>query len=173
VLGICKAYTTRVGTGPFPTELDDTIGERIRDQGKEFGTVTGRPRRCGWLDLVALRYAVRINGAKYLAITKLDVLNGIGPVKFCNAYKLNDEETTSFPANAAILSRVEPVYHEMSGWKEIPTSTGFDNLPKSVKEYLSFIEQFVNAKVSILSAGPDRADTLIIPGTPFETIRDA
>ncbi len=175
VLGICKAYMTRVGTGPFPTELDDDTGERIREQGKEFGTVTGRPRRCGWLDLVALRYAVRINGVQHLAITKLDVLNGINPLKFCVAYNLDGMETTSLPANAETYSRVEPVYREVSGWDDIPTgqSLDYDSLPESLQEYLSIIEEFSKAKVAILSTGPDRVDTMMIPGTPFEGIKDA
>ncbi|MCK5238809.1 MAG: adenylosuccinate synthase [Candidatus Thorarchaeota archaeon] len=174
-LGICKAYMTRVGAGPFPTELDDIIGERIRELGKEFGTVTGRPRRCGWLDLVALRYAVRINGVQHLAITKLDVLNGINPLKFCVAYIQDGVETTSLPANAETYSRVEPVYREVSGWDEIPTGQSIDyaNLPQSLQEYLSIIEAFSKAKVAILSIGPDRVDTIMVPGTPFEEFKDA
>ncbi|MFW9850855.1 MAG: adenylosuccinate synthase [Candidatus Thorarchaeota archaeon] len=174
VLGICKAYTTRVGTGPFPTELNDSIGDKIRMQGNEFGTVTGRPRRCGWLDLVALRYAVRLNGAKYLAVTKLDVLNNIGSVKQCIAYKLDGREINSIPANPNIFSKVEPVYKEMEGWDTISNdgAVAFDNLPESVQSYLLQIEEFCEAKIAILSIGPDRNDTLVIEGTQFDCFKD-
>ncbi|MFW9920433.1 MAG: adenylosuccinate synthase [Candidatus Thorarchaeota archaeon] len=166
VLGITKAYTTRVGTGPFPTELFDDIGERIRVQGKEFGTVTGRPRRCGWLDLVALRYAVRINGADFLAVTKLDVLNEINPIKLCVAYEIEGEEFHTLPASAQEYEKAIPVYEEMDGWDRI-TGEIFDELPSSVREYIAYIERYVNAKATILSIGPERSDTIDILGSHF------
>jgi adenylosuccinate synthase len=164
VLGICKAYLTRVGTGPFPTELDDEIGQKMRERGKEFGTVTGRPRRCGWLDLVALNYAIRINGSQYLAITKADVLTGIDPLKVCVAYEVDGTKTKTYPASAQVLSKVIPIYEELEGWsEEIPPSsslTGFDVLPAPLKKYIDFIEKSTGSKVAVVSVGPDRADTI-------------
>ena len=167
VLGICKAYVTRVGTGPFPTELRDDIGKKMRDRGREFGTVTGRPRRCGWLDLVALNYAVRLNGCEYLAITKADVLTGITPLKVCVAYSVDGTEAKTYPASAHVLSDVVPVYDEVEGWsEEIQLSSSNDNsenLPSQLREYLSMIEQSTGAKVAFLSVGPDRSDTIRFP----------
>jgi adenylosuccinate synthase len=116
VLGVCKAYLTRVGTGPFPTEIEGSVGLRIRDRGREYGTVTGRPRRCGWLDIVALQYAVRLNGSKFLAVTKVDVLTGVNPLKVCVAYDIDGEETTNFPASATTLTNAVPIYEELEGW---------------------------------------------------------
>ncbi|MFW9907272.1 MAG: adenylosuccinate synthase [Candidatus Thorarchaeota archaeon] len=174
VLGICKSYTTRVGTGPFPTELFDTIGERIRNQGGEFGTVTGRPRRCGWLDAVALKYAVRINGAAFIAITKLDVLNDFETLKVCIKYELDGDEMRSIPASASEYSRVKPIYEEMPGWDNFSfdPKESYDNLPGALREYLAFIEQSANCRISILSLGPDRKDTLFAPGSLLPS-RDA
>lgn len=166
VLGICKAYMTRVGTGPFPTELDDEIGIRIQNRGKEFGTVTGRPRRCGWFDLVALKYAIRLNGCRHLAITKVDVLAGIDPVKVCVAYDINGIESSSYPASAVVLSDATPVYEELEGWSEddidSPNSEGLDNLPLQLRNYLAFIEESTTSKIAMISFGPDRADTLTV-----------
>jgi len=175
VLGICKAYITRVGDGPFPTELFDDVGKRISKQGKEFGTVTGRPRRCGWLDLVALRYAVRINGAEYLAVTKNDVLNGIDPLRVCVAYNLHGEEITTIPASASNYAQAEPIYEELSGWSDfqVDTFNPYENLPGSLREYIAYIEKFSQSRVVILSIGPDRADTIQVPGTPFDTLTGA
>ena len=164
VLGICKAYLTRVGAGPFPTELDDETGQKIRERGKEYGTVTGRPRRCGWLDLVALSYAIRINGSQYLAITKTDVLTGIDRLKVCVAYEIDGAETRTLPASAKELSKVIPIYEELEGWSEdIPTPsslTSFDALPGPMKKYLEFIEKYTGSEVALVSVGPDRADTI-------------
>jgi len=168
VLGICKAYLTRVGAGPFPTELFDETGSLIQQRGGEFGTVTGRPRRCGWLDLVALRYAIRLNGAQYLAVTKLDVLSGIKKIKVCTAYNLDDHEVTTLPASSEAYSRAIPVYEEIEGW-DAPTendwneivSQGFEALPTELLNYLNMIENFTGATVAIASVGPDRAETLI------------
>jgi adenylosuccinate synthase len=169
VLGITKAYTTRVGTGPFPTELRNELGMTIAERGKEFGTVTGRPRRCGWLDLVALRYAVRINGSEHLAVTKLDVLNGLAKVKVCVAYDLDGTEISSFPSSSTALDSVSPVYEELDGWKDIELVL-YEELPGSLREYLSKIESFTESKIAILSVGPDRNETI---ATPKNSIIDA
>ncbi len=169
VLGISKAYLTRVGTGPFPTELEDDIGEKLRERGKEYGTVTGRPRRCGWLDLVALKYAIRLNGCEYLAITKTDVLTGIDPLKVCVAYEINGIETRTFPASAEVLSEVIPVYKEIDGWSEdiqVPSDVeGLKGLPDQLQKYLSLINQSTSSKIALVSIGPDRAETIMLRET--------
>jgi adenylosuccinate synthase len=166
VLGICKAYLTRVGTGPFPTELEDDTGHHMRDRGKEFGTVTGRPRRCGWLDIVALKYAIRINGANFLAITKADVLTGLERLKVCVAYEIDGTETKTFPASAHLLSKAVPIYEELDGWSEdIPppsSFSGFEGLPGALKDYISFVEKSTGSKVAVVSVGPDRAETITL-----------
>ncbi len=166
VLGVCKAYMTRVGTGPFPTELDDDVGQLMRDRGKEYGTVTGRPRRCGWLDLVALRYTVRLNGCEHLAVTKADVLTGINPLKVCVAYDIDGIKTKNFPASAEVLSRAIPVYQEFEGWFEEIESTSNSKtnaaLPRQFQHYLSFIEKSTSAKISMISTGPRREDTIML-----------
>lgn len=168
-LGICKAYLTRVGTGPFPTELEDDIGLRMRDRGNEYGTVTGRPRRCGWLDLVALKYAIRLNGCEYLAITKADVLTGIDPLKVCVAYDINGTESKIFPASAKVLSEAVPIYEEMEGWsEEIQIHSdlkGLKSLPDQLQKYISLIERSTGSEVALVSVGPDRADTIMLPET--------
>ncbi len=163
VLGISKAYVTRVGTGPFPTELKNNVGQYIRDRGKEYGTVTGRPRRCGWLDMVALKYAVRLNGCNYLALTKVDVLTGLDPLKICVAYDLDGVETTTLPANAQQYSEVNPVYEEIEGWSQIDNLTSFKELPEQLKKYVSLIEQKTNSKIAIISVGPERSQTIVLP----------
>ena len=166
VLGISKAYLTRVGTGPFPTELEDDIGEKLRERGKEYGTVTGRPRRCGWLDLVALKYAIRLNGCEYLAITKTDVLTGIDPLKVCIAYEINGTETRTFPASAEVLSEAIPVYKEIDGWSEdiqVPADQeGLKGLPDQLQKYLSLIIESTGSKIALVSIGPDRAETVLL-----------
>jgi adenylosuccinate synthase len=162
ILGICKAYLTRVGTGPFPTELKDATGDLMRERGKEFGTVTGRPRRCGWLDLVALKYAVRINGSQYLAITKADVLTGIDPLKVCVAYDIDGVETKTFPASAEILANAIPVYMELEGWiGDLTKCKEVEDLPDQLQKYMAFIENSTGSKVVIVSVGPDRTDTIM------------
>ncbi len=167
-LGISKAYTTRVGIGPFPTELANETGQLIRDKGGEYGTVTGRPRRCGWLDLVALRYATRLNGVHYLAITKIDVLTGINPLNVCVAYEIDGHEVNSIPANSEQYESVVPIYDEMDGWDSIPLINQnletYDDLPESMANYLHKIEEWTQAKIAIISFGPDRNETLLIPG---------
>jgi adenylosuccinate synthase len=166
VLGICKAYLTRVGTGPFPTEVEGSVGLTIRDKGREYGTVTGRPRRCGWLDIVALRYAVRLNGSKFLAVTKADALTGINPLKICVAYDVDGEETTNFPAGATTLSNVVPIYEELEGWtpddQSLSDLESLHDLPVQLQRYLAFIEKATNTQVKLVSIGPDRADTIIV-----------
>ena len=170
VLGISKAYVTRVGAGPFPTEIEGDTGVQIQERGGEFGTVTGRPRRCGWLDLVALKYATRLNGADYLAITKIDVLSGINPLKVCVAYDIDGTETTRFPATSGQLNQVTPVYEELSGWDDFSSADwsrmktdGYDSLPSEIHEYLAYIEQYTGSRVAIISIGPARTDTIMVP----------
>lgn len=162
VMGITKAYCTRVGNGPFPTELHDAEGEKIRHIGREFGATTGRPRRCGWLDLVALKYATRINGINELAVTKLDVLNTMDVVKVCTSYKIGDEETTIFPKNAVLLSKVKPVYKSFEGWKQsVADCSSRETLPAQAKALIDFIEAEIGVPVKIVSTGPDRSETLV------------
>ncbi|TFG34926.1 adenylosuccinate synthase [Candidatus Thorarchaeota archaeon] len=168
VLGISKAYMTRVGTGPFPTELNDEVGHLMRNRGVEYGTVTGRPRRCGWLDLVALRYAVRMNGAKYLAITKADVLTGIDPLKVCTAYEIEGAEVKSVPASSDQYMKAIPVYEEVPGWESLQQNNKiqleFDQLPDAMRSYFEYIEKWTKAQVALVSIGPDRKETILVPG---------
>jgi adenylosuccinate synthase len=156
VIGIFKAYCTRVGSGPFPTELEDAMGERIRAAGNEFGATTGRPRRCGWLDLPALRYAVMINGVTELAMMKADVLSGLGDVQVCTAYRVHGKETAHFPYD--LSDGVEPVYTAMPGWGELDPAKP---LPPEAEAYIDFIERTVGVPVRIVSVGPDRKATLM------------
>jgi adenylosuccinate synthase len=163
VLGIAKAYTTRVGAGPFPTELyndsgmNDAAGKHLAEKGREFGATTGRPRRTGWFDAVVARYAVRINGVTGLAITKLDVLDGLKEVKLCVAYELNGERLDSIPADVRVLDDCTPVYEILPGWDE-PTfgATSMDQLPSNARELLKRIEEVCGSPISMFSTGPDR-----------------
>jgi adenylosuccinate synthase len=165
VLGVVKAYTTRVGTGPVPTELTDDTGNHLRDKGKEYGTTTGRPRRCGWLDLVLLRHSHRINGFTGLAITKLDVLNGLNTVKVCTHYSHNNKDLFHFPASMNVLDQCTPVYKEFEGWDfdsaEI-AQKGYDALPATGKEYIQFIADSVKVPVYMVSVGPARHETVVL-----------
>jgi len=162
VFGIFKAYTTRVGSGPFPTELFDEDGKEMARIGNEFGATTGRPRRCGWLDLVALKYAVEINGVTQLMMMKGDVLSGFKTLKACTSYNYKGKEITHFPYNIE-EHNVTPIYTEFKGWKEDLTSmTSADTLPKELNEYIKFIEDFVEVPVKIVSVGPDRKQTIMI-----------
>ncbi|RYG48612.1 adenylosuccinate synthase [bacterium] len=159
VLGVCKAYTTRVGSGPFVTELLDEIGEKIREQGQEYGTVTGRGRRCGWLDLVALRHSARLNSLSGLVVTRLDVLSGIGPLKVCTGY----EGTKGFPTDVWDLADVKPVYQDMEGWDgNLRTARTLDELPAAARRYLDFIEEQTGVPVAVVSIGPDREETIVV-----------
>lgn len=158
--GIFKAYTTRVGSGPFPTELFDSVGETMGKVGNEFGATTGRPRRCGWLDLVALKYAVQINGITQLIMMKGDVLSGFKTLKVCTAYNYKGEEITHLPYNIE-AENVTPVYTEFKGWKEDLTKmTESSQLPKELNEYIEFLEKELNTPISVVSVGPDRKQTI-------------
>lgn len=162
VIGIVKAYTTRVGNGPFPTELLDETGESLRKWGAEFGATTGRPRRCGWLDLFALNYSCLINGITEVAITKLDVLSNLDEIKVCTGYMHKGKTLKSFPATSEILDEVTPIYQSFTGWNsDISNIRNYDNLPTKAKEYLEFIENFCGFKNTIISVGPDREQTII------------
>jgi len=164
VWGITKAYTTRVGEGPFPTELSDEIGDCLRGVGNEFGTTTGRPRRCGWLDLVALRYAARINGFTGLCITKLDVLDELDTIKVCTGYKYKDEILEELPPSQAVFNEVEPVYEELPGWKsDISGARAIQDLPQETIDYLNFIVRNVHVPISLISVGPKRAEHIKVP----------
>ena len=161
VIGIVKAYTTRVGLGPFPTELLDETGENLRKWGAEFGATTGRPRRCGWFDSALVRYSRMINGIQRAAITKLDVLSQLDEIKVCVAYEQNGKKINSFPSNAHRLENVTPVYETLPGWKkDITGVTNFDNLPSETKDYLSFISEQSGFEISIISVGPKRNQTI-------------
>lgn len=161
-LGVAKSYITRVGKGPFPTELNDEIGDRIRNVGGEFGTVTGRPRRTGWFDAVIIRYAVRVNGLTSLAINKLDTLSGIETLKICVAYKKNGEILKDFPVDISLLEGCEPVYEELPGWTEdLSNCHSFDELPENAKNYIRFIEKQADCHVSMVGVGPDRTQNLM------------
>ncbi|WP_066634137.1 adenylosuccinate synthase [Desulfolucanica intricata] len=163
VLGVVKAYTTRVGEGPFPTELIDELGESIRKNGHEYGTTTGRPRRCGWFDGVIARYAVRTNGLTYLAVTKLDVLTGLDKLKICTGYQYNGEIIRDFPASLQVLSKCEPVYEEMPGWQEdISQAQSYDELPATAKAYLERISELAGAPIAIIGVGVKRTQTIVV-----------
>ena len=162
VVGIVKAYTTRVGEGPFVTELFDEIGERIRIQGHEFGTVTGRARRCGWFDAVIVKYAARVNGLTSISFMLLDVLTGFDKIKICTAYKMGDEIINNFPASLEDLAKCEPVYEELDGWHEDITKVeNFDDLPENAKKYIARIEELIDVNIDLVSVGPNRTQTII------------
>ncbi|MFO8030884.1 MAG: adenylosuccinate synthase [Cyclonatronaceae bacterium] len=162
VMGITKAYCTRVGNGPFPTELEDETGDKLRDAGHEFGSTTGRPRRCGWIDLVALKYAVQINGINELVITKLDVLDHFDTIRACTSYKIDGEEHRMFPLRPRELEKVDPVYTEYEGWN---TSTRqfktYEELPSATRTYLEAVSEYLDVPIKIISTGPSRDETII------------
>lgn len=163
VIGIAKAYTTRVGKGPFPTELFDEIGEKIRTKGHEYGTTTGRPRRCGWLDVVILKYAARVNGLTDWAITRVDTLGGFDKVKICVGYKKDDETIYDFPASLDELAKCKPIYEEMDGWNEdISSARSLEELPENARKYIKRIEELTGVRVTIVSIGPGREETIKI-----------
>jgi adenylosuccinate synthase len=163
VLGITKAYTTRVGSGPFPTELFDDIGEGIGQRGKEFGTVTGRKRRCGWFDAVAVRQAVRVNGIDGIALTKLDVLDGMDEIKICTAYKLDGKEIDYIPASAEAQKRLEPVYETWPGWTDSTKGArSWSTLTSRAVKYTRRIEELIEAPIAMLSTSPEREDTILV-----------
>jgi len=162
VLGVAKAYTTRVGEGPLPTELTGEIGNRLRETGQEFGAVTGRPRRCGWYDAVAVRYAVRVNGLDALALTKLDVLDGMDELQICTAYRLAGSSITELPGDIAQLAACEPIYESVPGWKA-PTAgvRRYADLPKDAQRYIARLEELTGVPAAVLSTGSAREDTII------------
>jgi adenylosuccinate synthase len=167
VVGISKAYTTRVGGGPFPTELKDAVGDRLRTLGDEFGSVTGRPRRCGWLDAVVLRYAARVNGLWGLALTKLDVLSGLPMLQICTAYSLRGTETSELPGDAEDFEQVAPVYESMPGWEErLAGARSFEQLPAAARAYVRRIEEVAGIPVVCVSVGADRGETILLQN-PF------
>ena len=162
VLGIAKAYTTRVGEGPFPTELGDETGERLRAFGGEYGATTGRPRRCGWLDLVVLNHSIRISSISHLAITKLDVLSGFGAIKVCTGYRSGDQIIEHFPADIELYPDLEPVYEELPGWEEnIAEVKAYDELPLNCRKYIEYMESKTGVPAAIVSVGPKRDQTII------------
>jgi adenylosuccinate synthase len=168
VIGITKAYCTRVGGGPFPTEIQGPIAEDLRKRGMEYGAVTGRPRRCGWIDLPLLRYAQMINGVNWWVVTKLDVLDELDEVPVCVGYKVNGKKTESIPALATGFDTVECIYEKMPGWKTSTEGiTSFEKLPKKAQGYLQFLEKESGAKIGMVSTGPDRDHTMFMP--EFET----
>ena len=162
VIGISKAYTTRVGGGPFPTELEGEEGQRLRDRGGEYGATTGRPRRCGWLDLVALKHAAWLNGLTELTITKLDVLDTLEEIKVCIAYDIDGERTEEMPADLDTFSRAKPVYKSFPGWQGlVKGTTNWEDLPTQARTYLESIEEALNIPIKMVSTGPDRVETVI------------
>ncbi|ARJ65121.1 adenylosuccinate synthase [Magnetospirillum sp. ME-1] len=169
VLGICKAYTTRVGEGPFPTELFDEIGKSIGERGHEFGTVTGRPRRCGWFDAVMVRQAVKVGGITGIALTKLDVLDGFTELKICTGYKLDGKVINHFPASMTGQANVEPIYEVIEGWTQSTRGVrSWKDLPATAIKYIRRIEELIEAPVALLSTSPEREDSILVHD-PFAT----
>lgn len=170
VLGITKAYTTRVGSGPFPTELDDEVGKHLSTRGNEFGSVTGRPRRCGWLDMVALRRSIELNSLSGLCVTKLDVLDGLSTVKICTGYRLNGKLIAHPPLESEEFAACEPIYEEFPGWQESTARIRqFNELPLNAQKYLLALEELAGVPIDIISTGPDRKDTMVLRN-PFEQV---
>jgi adenylosuccinate synthase len=163
VVGVCKAYTSRVGDGPFPTELNNEIGNRIREVGREYGTTTGRPRRVGWFDSVVVRHARRVSGLTDLSLNSIDVLTGIETLKICTAYRYKDEVITEYPANLRILSQCEPIYEELPGWTEDITGVkSLDELPVNARHYVERVTQLTGVPLTTFSVGPDRMQTNVV-----------
>jgi adenylosuccinate synthase len=168
VLGIVKAYTTRVGEGPFPTELVDAAGERLGERGREFGTVTGRKRRCGWFDAALVRQTVRTSGINGIALTKLDVLDGFETIRVCTGYRLDGEVLDHLPASQGAQARVEPIYEESEGWRDSTAGArSWADLPAQAIKYVRRIEELIGAPVALLSTSPERDDTILVQN-PFE-----
>ncbi len=162
IVGVVKAYTTRVGSGPFPAELTNEFGDYLREKGREYGTTTGRSRRCGWLDLMIVNYANLINGFTDLSITKLDVLTGQEIIKVCIAYHYKGEKLKTFPSHQSVFHKCEPIFEELPGWQEdISGITNYNDLPQTAKEYINYIEEKVGVSISVISVGPRREQTII------------
>ncbi|MBV9671026.1 MAG: adenylosuccinate synthetase, partial [Acidobacteriales bacterium] len=165
VIGVTKAYCTRVGEGPFPTEIHDAVGDVIRKKGNEFGAVTGRPRRCGWVDLPLLRYAQMINGVDWWVVTKMDVLDELEEVPVCVAWRLDGKVTEEVPSDARKYEKIECVYERLPGWRSATTAAKtFDQLPQRAQEYLRFLEKQTGATIGMVSTGPDRDETMMTDG---------
>jgi adenylosuccinate synthase len=165
VLGVAKAYTTRVGSGPFPTELDDAMGEKLREIGAEFGATTGRPRRCGWFDAVATRYSVMVNGAAGIALTKLDVLDKMETLRICTAYDVDGKRVTDMPSDSDGIAKAVPVYEEMPGWMQDTTGIErIEQLPANAKAYIARLMELIGSKLEIVSVGPRRDQTMGVDG---------
>lgn len=163
VVGIFKAYNTRVGAGPMPTELKDKTGDLIREKAHEYGATTGRPRRCGWFDAVAGRFSVQINGLSTIALTHLDIYDGFPSIKICTAYKFKGEVLTSFPSDVAVLEKCQPIYEEVDGWQEsISGVRNFEKLPVAARKYMSRLEELLSCPISLVSIGPDRSQIILI-----------
>ena len=163
LVGIVKAYTTRVGGGPFPTELDNEIGQKIRDRGNEYGTVTKRPRRCGWFDAVAARYTARLSGVTEISLMLLDVLSTFDEINICTAYEIDGKTTTHFPANAEDLRRVKPILEPHPGWSEDITKVAkFADLPENARKYVARISEIIGKPISMVSVGPSREQTITV-----------
>ena len=163
VVGVCKSYTSRVGDGPFPTELFDEVGDRIREVGKEYGTTTGRPRRIGWFDSVVVRHARRVSGITALSLNSLDVLSGLDTVKICTSYRYKGQVIDYYPANLNILDECEPIYEELPGWKEDITGVrSLDKLPETARHYIERITQLTGIPLTMFSVGPDRDQATVV-----------
>jgi adenylosuccinate synthase len=162
VIGVLKAYSTRVGAGPFPSELDDEVGRHLLDKGREYGTTTGRRRRCGWLDLVPLRHAVRVNSVSSIMLNKLDILTGLPEIKACVAYSVDGQQLEDWPVSLARLERAEPVYETFAGWQEeLSGAQSIDDLPAAAREFVEVIEQRAGVPIAVVSVGPERTQTLV------------
>ena len=169
MLGITKAYTTRVGEGPFPTELTDETGKRLGERGHEFGTVTGRPRRCGWFDAVLVRQAVRTGGIQGIALTKLDVLDGLDPLKVCVGYRLKGHDMDYLPASPGAQAQVEPIYEDIEGWQSSTRGArSWADLPAAAVKYVRRIEELIDCPVALVSTSPEREDTILVQN-PFQS----
>jgi adenylosuccinate synthase len=165
VIGVTKAYVTRVGEGPFPTEINDGAGDLLRSRGQEYGAVTGRPRRCGWLDLPLLRYSNQINGTEWLVVTKLDVLDAFDEIPVCVGYRIDGQMSATIPADVNGIEKIEPVYAKLKGWRTSTEGTQrFEALPRAAQDYLRFLEAESGARIGMVSTGPDRDQTMTLPG---------
>ena len=163
MIGVVKAYSTRVGEGPFVTELLDETGDWIRNTGGEFGATTGRPRRCGWLDLLVVKHAAMLNGLTDIVLTKIDVLTGLETLKVCTGYEIDGKVYDYIPSDQGQVAKAKAVYREFKGWKEdISKMESYDQLPQECKDYISFIEEFTGVRVSMISVGPDRVNNIYV-----------
>jgi adenylosuccinate synthase len=170
ILGICKAYTTRVGEGPFPTELPDATGEHLRTRGQEFGATTGRPRRTGWFDAVGVRYAARVNGLDALALMKLDVLDELDPIQVCTGYRYRGELFTEFPNETGVLSECQPVYEALPGWRQNTVGTFEEaKLPPTCRNYIRHLETLVGVPITLVSTGPRRDQIIVRPNAQWKS----